>query len=528
MRYRLLCASAMAAVMAGCARIAAPSGGPEDTEPPFIVSLSPEPSAGTPDLDEVAIRWSERMQESSVEIRVFPAIPIRVGNSVGRTVVSLEEPLGARTMILHVSGTAADLRGNRIVQAVDLAYSGLDTLPSGSLRIGLARQGGTVLGGSVQIDVLDALGTMVRRTSPDSTGSAVAGWLPGGAYSVICFEDGDGSMSWERDIEAGAETTVVIGDADSLDLELVLTVVDTVGPRLVQVLALDEFHAQVDFNEEPALPADARRVFGIRDTSGVPVPVLGCWSSGSREERSLVLATGGMPEGVLLLRTEGVTDLLGNASAPDSIEFESSDSASVDTIRVRSTFPAPGSTDVPASTSVVFSLSDWVDPDSLAGAFSMTRVADSTVVEGVLRADDGRSFTFTPLHDLLGEEQYRVEIGPGLVSPAGDSLGSVGWSFVAAWGDEPGSMEGTVSGGGARIVLEARAAGSGGASISVGIDPGRFLLEGIPAGRYTVSCWSDRNGNGAWDPGEPYGSWPGVVLVRPGTVTGGIDVEILP
>lgn len=528
MRNRLLCASAMIAGLAGCARIAAPSGGPEDTEPPFMVSVSPEPSAGAPDLDEVAIRWSERMQEGSIEIRVFPAIPIRVGNSPGRSVVSLDEPLGSRTMILHVSGTAADLRGNRIVQAVDLAYSGLDTLPSGSLRIGLARQGGTVLSGPVQIDVLDAMGTMVRRTSPDSTGSAVAGWLPGGSYSVICFEDGDGSMSWERDAEAGAETTVVVGDADSLDLELVLTVVDTVGPRLAQVLALDSFHVQVDFNEQPALPADAREVFGMRDSAGLPVPVLGCWSSGSREERSLVLATGAMPAGILLLRTNGVTDLLGNTSAPDSIEFESSDSASVDTIHVRSTFPAPGSAEVPASTSVIFSLSDWVDPGSLAQAFSMTRVADSSVVEGVLRADDGRSFTFKPLHDLLGEEQYRVEIGPGLVSPAGDSLGSVGWSFVAAWGDEPGSIGGSISGGGTRIVLEARAAGSGGTSISAGLDPGPFLLDGIPAGRYTVSCWSDRNGNGAWDPGEPFGSWPGVVLVRPGTLTGGIDVEILP
>lgn len=528
MRSSLQCASALAAVLAGCARIAAPSGGPEDTEPPYIVSVSPEPSAGTPGLEGVAIRWSERMQESSIEIRVFPGIPIRVGNSVGRTVVSLDEPLGARTMILHVAGTATDLRGNRIVQAVDLAYSGLDLLPSGSLRIGLARQGGTVLSGPVQIDVLDAMGTMVRRTSPDSTGSAVAGWLPGGAYSVVCFEDGDGSQSWERDTEAGAETTVVLGEADSLDLELVLTVVDTVGPRLVRVLALDPFHAQVDFNEQPALPSDPGHVFGMRDSSGLAVPVLGCWSSGSREERSLVLATRGMPEGTMLLRTSGLTDLLGNSSPRDSIEFESSDSASVDTIHVRSTFPAPGSTEVPASTSVIFSLSDWVDPDSLAGAFSMTRVADSSGVEGVLRADDGRSFTFSPLHDLLGEEQYRVAIGPGLTSPAGDSLGAFGWSFVAAWGDEPGSIEGTVSGGGDRVVLEARAAGSGGASISIGLAPGPFLVEGVPAGRYTVSCWSDRNGNGGWDPGEPYGSWPGVVLVRPGTVTGGIDVEILP
>ena len=160
--------------------------------------------------------------------------------------------------------------------------------------------------------------------------------------------------------------------------------------------------------------------------------------------------------------------------------------------------------------------------------FSLSRVLDGSKVEGTLTARDSRSFEFAPLHDLMGEEQYRVEILSGLESPSGDTLQTTGWAFVAAWGDEPGSIEGVVRGGGANIVIGVTAAGSSGDSFSFGIRSGPFVLEGIPAGRYTVSAWTDRNGNGVWDPGEPYGNCPGVVLVNPGIATTGVAIEILP
>lgn len=482
-----------------------------------------------PELEGITITWDERLQDSSIEVQLFPRIPGRVGSSQRSVTISLDEPLGARTLVVHIPPSISDQHGNELGAALDFAYSGLDSLPSGVIRVALARQGGTVFGGDVSVELTDEAGELVRRTSPDSTGTASAGWLPGGGYSVLCYEDLDMSMTWERDTEAGAETSLVLTSADTLTLDMVLTVVDTVGPRLVSAASVDAFHLKVDFNEQPALPASPAASFSLSDTSGVRIGILGCWGSGSRDARSLILVTEALPAGDCTLRTHGgIEDLLGNPADPDSIEFTAVDSVDTDSLRLRSMYPPPGATEVSASAVISFSFSDWVDYDSLSSRFSLSRVLDGSRVEGTLTAIDSRSFEFAPSHDLMGEEQYRVEILSGLASPSGDTLQTSAWTFIAAWGDEPGSIEGIVRGGGADIVIGVMAAGSEGDSFSFGTQGGPFVLEGIPAGRYTVSAWTDRNGNGVWDPGEPYGNWPGVVLVHPGIATTEVLIEILP
>ena len=60
------------------------------------------------------------------------------------------------------------------------------------------------------------------------------------------------------------------------------------------------------------------------------------------------------------------------------------------------------------------------------------------------------------------------------------------------------------------------------------ISPGDFIVDEIPAGRYTVAAFIDTGGDGTWSPMEPYGTYPGVVLVQPGVTTGEVDIEILP
>jgi hypothetical protein len=185
-------------------------------------------------------------------------------------------------------------------------------------------------------------------------------------------------------------------------------------------------------------------------------------------------------------------------------------------------------TDAPPKGPVTFSVSDWVDPASLRDGFSVVRVSDGTPVDGSLEMTSGRAWSFTPHHEFLGQEQYRVTIRGGAVDPEGDSLQAFSWSFTSAWGDEPGSISGRTAGGG-RVILEIRAAGSSGTSMIHDLGSGgEYSIDGIPAGRYTVSAASDRNGSGSWDPGEPYGAYPGVVLVRPGMETTEVDIEILP
>jgi hypothetical protein len=173
--------------------------------------------------------------------------------------------------------------------------------------------------------------------------------------------------------------------------------------------------------------------------------------------------------------------------------------------------------------------SDWIDLDSLRSRVRMQRVSDGSRVEGIVERVTGRAFEFVPWHQLIGGEQYRIDVDSGLVSAGGDTMPSFSWSFISAWGDEPGAIEGVLAGGN-HLVLEVVAAGSGSVSYSFRIDSeGPYHLEPIAPGRYTVAAYRDANGNGVWDGlGEAYGASPGVVEVRPGLTTDGVDIDVLP
>lgn len=513
-----------------CARIEAPSGGPEDDTPPVLVSIDPEPGPGHPDLRRIVLRYDERLGESTAELALYPALESVTAVSGKSITIELAEPLSSGVLVVHVPATLSDAHGNQTGTACEMAWGGADTLPSSAILMSFTRQAGGVPSGRVIADVEARDGSLVRRTSADSTYSAVAGWLGPGEYAVTAYEDPDYSFTWESEAEAGADTVVQLGSGDTLHLSMVLSVVDTVGPRLSDAQIVDMHHLVVTFSEQVRLPAQDLLPFRLRDTTGTPVPVLGAWKTGARDQRSLVLATGRTGAGRFVLVEEGMIDMMGNEGLPDSLELEGSDSLSTDTLRIRSTYPAPGAVDVPPAGPFSFSFSDWVDPDSVASHLSLVRITDLSKVPVELGMDDGRSFLFSPLTEMTGEEQYRISLDSGLVDLQGNAMPAQSWSFVPAWGSEPGSLEGHISGG-REVVLQVAPAGqSGGALLFSVPGSGTYSAGPVPAGRYTVTAYGDLNGNGIWDgaAGEPYGAAPGVVLVRPGLVTTGVDIEVLP
>lgn len=513
----------------GCARIEAPSGGPEDTDPPEVTSVRPAPGPGIPGTERIEIAWSERLEESSAEVFVYPGGGFRTTVSGRLLEIDLEEPLGPRTLVVHVPPGISDLHGNLTELPIEMAFSGLDSLPPGRVEVLVRRQGGGAISERTLLELYDlATGSLLRRTSADSASRARLDWLDPGEYRLLCYEDPDFTLDWSRDAEAGAETLAVVGTSP-LELEMLMTVVDTVGPVVSSVEQTDGNHIKVSFNEQVWLPPDCGGFFSISDSSGAPVAAFGAWSPGGREPRSVIVATSPLPSGVLRLLVRDISDMVGNRTLLDSLEFESSDSLPTDSTRITSRLPEPGALSASASGPFEFAFSDWVNLDSLAARFSMTRVSDGETIAGRLERRDGRSFAFLPEHELLGEEQHRIDIAAGLRGASGDTLGAISWSFVSAWGTEPGGISGVITGGSDLVLEVSPAGGSGSAYVFRIPSEGPYIVRPVAAGRYTVAAYADRNGNGRWDGGgESYGAGAGVVLVRPGVVTTGVDMRILP
>ena len=525
-------------IFTACARMAAPGGGPEDETPPEIISIEPIPGPGYPDLQRITIEWSERLDDASVVVFLYPQMNYNLDIHGSRIEIELESILGEIPLVIHLPPEIQDRRGNRTGIPVNLAYSGADSLPKGMIHLSMIRQGGGNIARRTLIELYrhlsDSTGDslLVRRNIADSLGTADVQWLEQGFYRILCYEDPDRSFEWNSEQEAGIDTLVNLSEGETLNIEAILTVIDTVGPIITEVEALDRYHLQISFNEEVSLESFSKGQVTLQDTSGSFINLHGFWLQSGFSGKIVNLETDVIPTEEITVYTSSIEDLMLNPSEPDSMTFFGIDSLPADSLRLRSYYPAPGSENVNPAGPYSISFNFWVDLDSLKNRLTLIRVSDSTLIQGTFNRIDGRSFEFIPNHQLIGEQQYRFMLLKGISTAWGDTLlSSFSWSFSTAWGDEPGSIEGDLSGMNVpALVLQISRTGGGSdeSVIYTIVQPGQYKVDEIPAGRYTVAAFVDNDGDGTWSSMEPYGTYPGVVLVRPGLITQEVDIEILP
>lgn len=531
MRHRLITLSLLTALLS-CARMVAPGGGPADETPPEIVSVTPEPGAGFRDLNTVQIEWSERLSESTAAVFLYPSLVYSLNIHGSTMTVELDSFPSSGTLVIHIPPEVADRRNNQSGVPVDLVYSSLDSLPEGSIAVSMTRQGG----GSIADRTLSELysdSVLVRRTTPDTSGIVRFRWLDPGSYRLLCYEDPDRSFTWDPEQEAGADTAVYLTEtSDSLFVETNLTVVDTVGPILTDITARDAYHVRMDFNEEVSYASFGEGEVALADSLGKNIEILGYWLSGGYSSSSVILETRRMPDSRITAHVSGINDLMMNVSEADSLDFYGTDTLPRDSLRVVSYYPAPGTRNADPAGPFRIAFNYWIHPDTLHDHLELMRVTDSTVIEGDIEVVSGRSFEFYPHHQLIGEQQHRFELSPGLFTAWGDTLGDpFSWSFATLWGDEPGAVSGEVSGTAVPVITLriSRTGGGGDASVRYAdVRPGYYRIEDVPPGRYTVAAFVDSDGGGTWSAMEPYGTFPGVIMVRPGLETEDVDIEILP
>lgn len=518
------------ALILGCARVVAPGGGPEDREPPeFLESV---PGAGLTDTlpRRITLVFDEPVQPQSSTPVFFPDPGHSLRYRGNRIEAVLERPPEGRTLTMLLPPGLADRRGNPTGYPLNLTWTTADTSLTGSAEFILSMQGGGSVSTSALIRLFhlpDSLNP-VRGGFPDSTGWSEMPWLDPGDYRVLAFEDRDGSRTWEDQTEPGVIRDFRLEAGETARIELVLAVVDTVGPRIVSVEALDGYHVLVEWNEELSRQPPSPELLDLFRPDGTPVEVLGTSLTPGRARGGLLLHTVRMPDTLLTLHASGVTDLMGNPSLPDSIAFWSTDSLPDQEFRVVSVFPADGQTDANPAGPYTITLNAWVPEERLRELYALTRVTDGERVQGTLRRQDALTFRFTPEQHLSGQMQYRVDLHGGLATLWGDTLPGHRWTFSPAWSTLPGEISGRLSGTARAAVLVLTPAGGEGEPRLEMVEPGDYTLTEVPAGRYTLSAFVDGNGNGRWDPGEPYGAWPGVLEVLPGLVTEGVNIGILP
>jgi hypothetical protein len=197
-----------ALVLAACAVVEAPPGGPLDQTPPHLVSSSPDSGAlGVGSLKTLRFRFSEKMdrQPATSWLYFFPDQRIRRTKWHGaiEAEIELEEPLPPDTVVVvEIAGRLNDAHRvpSRTSRRFPVATG--DAIPGGSIAGVLVMGDSAVAHGVVELydlppDTLEYLDLpLVRRTATDAKGAYVFSWLPvpGGPWLLRAFVDSDGNF----------------------------------------------------------------------------------------------------------------------------------------------------------------------------------------------------------------------------------------------------------------------------------------------------------------------------------------------
>ena len=512
-----------------CARVVAPSGGPEDRDPPEIIGVIPEPGPTDTIPGLMVIEYSERISGEENMVETYPGgAEIHIsGSSIEILPVEHME-----VFTVTVSGQLKDAHGNTTGDPVTLVWNSIPENMFSALAASVSRTGGGSVTESARCDfyLLPDTASPLLTQYPDSSGAFTVGWLPEGDYMLLCYEDNDRSRSWDPEREAGVRSDVSLTSGDTASVSLAMTIVDSIGPVISAVEVLDGWHLELQWNEQVTSPDPDEDYVTITGPDSVPLMIYGLRSAAGRSSTGrITVYTGAMRDTMYTIRVQGIEDLSGNPSLPDSLEFWAIDSMPSFDFSIQSSYPEDGASDVPPGGPYIISFTDWVDLEAIDSLYTVTRIFDNVQVRGSMVRTSPVAFSFFPDEELLGEKQYRIDLDSGLVSLQGDTLGGKSWTFKPAWSDLPGSVSGVLTGTSAQVIrVVAASAGGGDDRFTAEFAGGEFHLENLPGGRYTVSCFVDWNGNLIWDPGEPYGAWPGVIEVFPGMDTSNVDIQVVP
>lgn len=198
-RWGRLLFAALLLALASCANPIAPSGGPKDTEPPFVLQSLPVTNTLGFTGTSVLLEFSEYVDKNKVNenIIISPSIPVEFEWSGRELEIRFTKALdSATTYAINLGTDYTDLYGNKPTQANTIIFSTGMKLDSGSIKgelYGPAAAGCYVflypLRG-LNPDTLNPSVIMPRyRTQAGSNGLFEFNALPYGEYRLIAIRD---------------------------------------------------------------------------------------------------------------------------------------------------------------------------------------------------------------------------------------------------------------------------------------------------------------------------------------------------
>ena len=506
MAPRLLCAAAFAAAL-GCAKQGRPTGGPVDETAPAVVAHQPAADAtGVDPRRRVTIDFSEAMDRERTVEAVFlaPQVDFRPRWRGRRLEITVPSGLAEeRTYVVTIGTGARDLRGNRLEQSFQLAFATGSRLDAGSLSGHLLsadlepRRGAFVWAYDLaRFDGRTGVDPPSYVTQSGSDGGFRFDRLAAGRYRTIAFVDGNRNQRPDPEEPLGLPHGDIAASTDGdADAGVLVLAPRRPGNRVQRISAVDRRRILLAFErgveaadllvevdtlpveEIYTLPTDSRRVH-----------VVTAEQEPGRSYRVSVLLAGHNVE----VPREPVrgTDRE-DRRPPEVVE------------------PGPGGLAAEAD-SLVLTFSEAMDPSAVPGGEDWAaRDSTSPPPAGRWRWSDPLSLAFLP-EPPLEPGSHRLEVRlDGLRDRAGnapqDSTAVFDFELLAA--SDRATVEGKAAWAAAEGPVRVRLHQPGGPALTAAADSaGLFAFPGVAPGRYRLSAFADRDGDGEHGLGrlDPY------------------------
>ena len=499
-----------------------PPGGPRDTTGPEVVETIPETGSIQVDREtEPAITFSENIKmakpEESVFITPFPGDEVEYKVKGKRIEIEIPGLLREnRTYVITCGTKITDYRNNNLSESYSLAFSTGGRIDMGKIR-GRVHAQKKASG----IDVWAYTGTVIdtldpQKNKPDyivqcsENGEFQFTHLAPGSYRLFAVEDRYGDQVYQpvedrygvfwEDIEVGADSGAAV-----LGVLFRMTTEDTLAPALNRAEARDRKRIFLQFSE-PVVTDSLYRI-ELYNEKNEKIPVNFSYQDPLRDQ--LLHCVGGpfSKNNTYTLSISGVADKDGNRidTAFNSVEFSGVSTPDTTAPVLSSSVPEPGSEHVMPGTSLYFYFSEPVD--RVAGKQHI--VLEDTlgkVYPGSVIRESPASFIYTPFPELDSETFYRCRIS-SLEDLRGNKLADTTVTFMTLNKDTLTGIAGVVNDAdtAARgsIFISAHQADNQDVSYEVEIaDTGRFAVSSMLPGRYILSFFRDRDGDGHYSFGD--------------------------
>jgi len=552
-------------LLSHCAKEGMPPGGPVDTTPPEVISVSPKPDSTRVDLNsKIEITFGERMSgkptQESIFISPFPKEPFDYKWRGNRLILSPSEPLlKDKTYVVTIGTGAQDLRRNHLSESYTFAFSTGVALDYGSISGEVWMKQEDKFRTEPEISIWaylfsDTIFIDPQKDKPDyitqsdTAGKYVFRNLSIGRYRLFAVEDLNRDQIWNPDKETvGVSTQDVELTSDYVShdhIDFILALRDTTKPSLLNCQALNKNQVRLDFDEnlraESVLNPDNFKIKSISTSTSLKVNEV--FYTESNTQNIFILTAEMNPEEKYELEVSGLEDESGNSLDTGASTCLFMGSAIFDTTgpKVVSTSPEDGEAIVPqdAEIKLIFD-----EPPSLSAVESSFSLSDSNgvLITGKSRWENPNTFVFSLDVFLSGRMKYQIKLEGENVfdlfeNAMTDSV--LFLTFTTLNPDTLGSLSGNVE------ILGETISRNIVVTLSL-IDkarkryqkslpkPDSFLFENILPGKYMVGAYLDLNKDGdltIGDPkpfilSEPFNFFPDTVHVRSRWETQGVELE---